>query len=255
MTEVEHRYVIKFLHTRKFSLSRIVTELASVYGEQPSAKKVVEYSVHQVRLGRTFLEDQVKPGGPSLDDIGGRILTCLNFEPFIRIRSIAQVPGLAPATVHRRLTMSLDMRPGYFQWVPDMLTPELGEQRTNGSRALLDVLPQQGKSSFRETVTGDESWIFVDTDQVPFGSCWTRSCYFALVPQSVETNLCPLSSGMKGIVQVNWLSKDARINAADFRDEVLTPMPQKLQEYASGGRKSWRLVHMDRANVGTAAVV
>jgi ABC-type proline/glycine betaine transport system substrate-binding protein len=56
MTEVEQRYVIKFLHTTKFSLSEIVAEFASVDGEQASAKKAVEYWMHQVKLGRTVME-------------------------------------------------------------------------------------------------------------------------------------------------------------------------------------------------------
>jgi hypothetical protein len=42
-TEVEQRSVIKFLRTKKFSLSGIVAEFASVSEEQASAKKLVEY--------------------------------------------------------------------------------------------------------------------------------------------------------------------------------------------------------------------
>jgi hypothetical protein len=43
MTEIEQRYVIRFRDAEKFSLNRIVAELASVSGEQADAKKVVEY--------------------------------------------------------------------------------------------------------------------------------------------------------------------------------------------------------------------
>jgi hypothetical protein len=34
MTEVEQRYAINFLHTKKFNLSGILAELAFVYGKQ-----------------------------------------------------------------------------------------------------------------------------------------------------------------------------------------------------------------------------
>jgi hypothetical protein len=43
-----------------------------------------------------------------------------------------------------------------------MLTPELREQRVNGFRVLLDVLRQQEKIHFREVITGDKSWTFID---------------------------------------------------------------------------------------------
>jgi hypothetical protein len=69
MTEVEQREVIKFLHTKRFNLSGIVAELALVSGEQAHAEKAVGYWVHQVKLGTTGMENEVKPGGPPLEDI------------------------------------------------------------------------------------------------------------------------------------------------------------------------------------------
>jgi hypothetical protein len=60
---------------------------------------------------------------------------------------------------------------------------------------------------------------------------------------------------IKGLVYVNWLSKEMRINAVDFRNEMLVPVSQKLQTNVSGGHKPWTLMHMDNANVHTAKVV
>jgi AraC-like DNA-binding protein len=76
----------------------------------------VEYWGHQVKLGRTTMEDQVKSGSLPLDDIDGRILACISREPFFTVRSIAQVLGLAPATIHRRFTISLDLKLRHFRW-------------------------------------------------------------------------------------------------------------------------------------------
>jgi hypothetical protein len=109
--------VIKFLHTKKFTLNEIVAELASMYGEQTDTKKAVEYWVHQVKLARTIMEDGVKPGCPPLNDIDGRILTRFSRQSYLAVHSIAQVLGLAPATVHRHLTISLDMKPRHFRYV------------------------------------------------------------------------------------------------------------------------------------------
>jgi hypothetical protein len=82
MMEVKQRYVIKFLDTKKFNLSGIGAELASVYGEQAYAKKAVEYWAHQVKLAKTVMEDDVKADCPPLDDIDERIPVCLSHKSF-----------------------------------------------------------------------------------------------------------------------------------------------------------------------------
>jgi hypothetical protein len=155
--------VINFLHTKKFNLSGIIAELATADGEQACAKKAVENWVHQVKLGRTAMEDEMKPGRLLLDDLHGRILACLSCEPFFRVRSIAQVLGLAPATVHRRLMIFLEMKPRHFRWILNLLTVELWEQSVNSSRALFDVLQRQEKIHFRGIITGHESSISIDS--------------------------------------------------------------------------------------------
>jgi hypothetical protein len=109
ISEIEQRRAIKFLYAEKFALDRILAEFASVSGEQAYAKKAVEYWIHQVELGRSDMEDEVKHGRPPHDDVDARILACLSHESFSSIRSVAQALGLAPARVHRHLTISLDM--------------------------------------------------------------------------------------------------------------------------------------------------
>jgi hypothetical protein len=117
-TGVGQKYVIKFLDAKKFALNGIVAAGTSVHGEQTPAKKAVKYWAHQVKLGQTTMEDEVKPAHLPLDDIEGRIMAYLSREPYLTVCSIARVLSLAPATVHRHLTISLDMKPRHFRWVP-----------------------------------------------------------------------------------------------------------------------------------------
>jgi hypothetical protein len=196
MTEGEQRYVIKFLDAKKFTLNRIVAEIVSVYGEQAYTQKAVVHWVHQVKLGSLTMEDEVNPSPLPLDDIDRRILVCLSREPYLKVRLTPQVLGLAPAIVFRRLTISLDMKPRYFRWVPSMLTPELREQCVNGSRPLLVVLRQQEKIPFGlASSLATSRGYSLTRREVPFRSRWTRSCQLALDPQLAPTNRCSLSSG------------------------------------------------------------
>jgi hypothetical protein len=86
MTEVEQRCVNEFLDAKKFTLIEIAAELASVDGEQAYAKKAVEYLVHQVKLGKTMMEDEMKMDRQPLDDVARRILTCLRRELSFTVR-------------------------------------------------------------------------------------------------------------------------------------------------------------------------
>jgi hypothetical protein len=54
------------------------------------------------------------------------------------------------------------MQPRHFRLVPHVLTRELRDQRVQGARAILDVLRQQEKTHFRDIISRDESWIFID---------------------------------------------------------------------------------------------
>jgi hypothetical protein len=121
MSQIEQKYVIKFLDAKKFALGRIVGELASVDGEQAYTKKAVEYWIHPVKLERSDMEDEAKHGRAPLDDVDARILACFSREPFSSIRSIGQTLSLVAATVHRHLTISLGMQPRHFRSVPHVL--------------------------------------------------------------------------------------------------------------------------------------
>jgi hypothetical protein len=110
MSEIEQRYVIKCLYAKKLGLDPIVAERASVYGEQAHTKKAVEYWIHVIKLARSDMEEEAKRARLPFDNVDARILACLNHEPFSSVPLNAQVLGLAPATLHRHLTISLDMQ-------------------------------------------------------------------------------------------------------------------------------------------------
>jgi hypothetical protein len=115
MTEIEQSYVIRFLHAKKFGYNQLTAELPSVSGEQAYIKKAVEYWTHHAKLGRSEMKDQARRSRLPLDDFKARIMARPSNEPFSSVRSTAQALGLALATVHRHLTISLDMQPRHFR--------------------------------------------------------------------------------------------------------------------------------------------
>jgi hypothetical protein len=148
------------------------------------------------------------------------------------------------------------MNPRHFRWVPHVLTPKLREQRVNGLRAPLDVLHPQEKIHFSDIITGDESWILIDAAR--------RSIWLSLDEKlltcprptiSADKHMLVVFWQIKGIVHVNWLPKNARINAASLRDEKLAPIFQKLQQHASDGCKPCTRVQRDRAKIHTGTAV
>jgi hypothetical protein len=65
-SEIEQRCVIKFLCAKKFALDRVITESASVDGEQACAKKAVEYWIRQIKSGRLDMKDEARRERPPL---------------------------------------------------------------------------------------------------------------------------------------------------------------------------------------------
>jgi hypothetical protein len=137
-----------------------------------------------------------------------------------------------------------------------VLIRELSNQRVQGARALLNVLRQQEKTHFWDIITDDESWIFINTAP---SSIWLSLDEdlptHARHTISADTSMLIAFWGIKGFVHVNWLSNDVRINAVQFRDEILIPISQKFQTKVSSRHKPWTLVQLDNARVHTAKVV
>jgi hypothetical protein len=177
-------------------------------------------------------------------------------EAFSLIRSTAQALGLAPATLHRHLTISLDMSSRHFRWVPHVVTRKLRDLRVKGARALLDVLRRQEKTHFRDILTGNESWIFIDT--APSSIWLSLDGDLPTRPRrtiNADKRMLIAFWGIKGIVHVFWMPKDVRINEVFFRNKILIPISQKHQTNVSGGPKPWTRVHMDNAKVQATKVV
>jgi hypothetical protein len=124
------------------------------------------------------------------------------------------------------------------------------DQPVKGSRALLNAFPQHKKTHFRDVITGDDSPVFINAAPSPI---WLSSDdelpTHPQHPINADGRVIIALWRIQGLAHVNWLRKDARINAVYFRDETLIQISQKLQTNASGRHRPWTVVRKDSTKV------
>jgi hypothetical protein len=147
----------------------IVTEPVTVYHEDAFNENRVKYWLYQIRLHCSDLSDQPSSGRPPLADIDARILPALEAGPWSSVRAIAGFLKMYASMVHLHLITSLNVKSRHFKWVPYFLDDDLRAKRLKGIRRLLDVLQAQERCHFRDLITGDETWVYLDMKR---GAIW-----------------------------------------------------------------------------------
>jgi hypothetical protein len=160
--EIEQMYVVTYLHRKGMKLPAIVTELAAVDYEDVFDENRAKYWLHEMKLHHSNLSDRQSSGRPPIEDIDARILQVLEAEPWSSVRMIAEFLKIPASTVHLHLTTSLNMKNRHFKWVPHFLDDNLRAKRLEGARQLLDVLQAQERCHFRDLITGNETWVYLD---------------------------------------------------------------------------------------------
>jgi DNA-binding IclR family transcriptional regulator len=74
-----------------------------------------------------------------VDNLDADILCVLHHSPFGTVRSIAEEVGVSAATVHERLTESLELQPRFLKWVPRLLTCDLKTKRVELARGSMET--------------------------------------------------------------------------------------------------------------------
>jgi hypothetical protein len=147
------------------------------------------------------------------------------------------------------------MKSRHFKWVPHFLNDDLRVKRVEGVAQLLDVLKAQQKCGFRDLITGDETWVFLDMKP---RIVWAYAD--AELPLGVKRTIASgkrmliVFWGIRGITHYCWLPEDSTLDSSFLCEEVLSPIAEKLQVSLSKTRKPFTLIHMDNARVHIAHV-
>jgi hypothetical protein len=158
----ELRVILAFLWKAKVSAEEIQARLAAQFGEKECPLRTVQHWCAEPWGGREDLHDLHRTGRPPIDHLDTQILVCLDRAPFQSARRRAEILGVSHGTVLDRLYSSLGMKNSQPCWIPHQLTAELRDRRMEKSRELLTTPRSMESQAFRNIVTGDESWIYLN---------------------------------------------------------------------------------------------
>jgi hypothetical protein len=86
----------------------------------------------------------------------------LEGEPWSSVRTIAEFLKIPVSALHFHLTTFLNMKSRNFKWVPHFLNADLRAKRLQGAGQLCDIPQAQERCHFRDLITGDETWVYLD---------------------------------------------------------------------------------------------
>jgi AraC-like DNA-binding protein len=252
MSELEQRFVIKFLWKEGSPTQNTHARLQAVYGATANTLPSVYFWIKEFRCGREGIGDQPRSGRPPIDDPDADILCVLHHSPFETVRSIAEEVGVSSATVHRRLTESLELQPRFLKWVPHLLTCDLKTKRVELARELLETLRSEEHTCFHRIITGDESWFYLDysSDHI-----WT--CASDDVPQRVshqiqsEKLMLTVLWSTRGPIVVGWMERGQSSNTTYVIDEIVSELVRNIKRTWTFPDKRWYRLHLDNARPTT----
>jgi hypothetical protein len=145
------------------------------------------------------------------------------------------------------------MKSRHFKCVPRSLDDDLRAKRVKYARQFLDVPQTQERCHFGDPITEDETWVYLDMKP---GTIWLPAD--AELPVRVKRTLASekrvliIFWGIHEIAHYCWLPKDNTLDSPFFREEVLSPLAQKMQPNSEKIGKPLTLIHMDNSRVHTA---
>ena len=140
------------------SAADIHKKLRVAEGDKALSKSTIYCWIESFELGQQTIKDEICSGHPheavTLETIG-RVEDFINENPHITTQELAEEVGISRERVEHTIHEELDMRKICKKWIPHVLTDENRRKQVEISKQLLQIL----ESSFRNIITGDETWI------------------------------------------------------------------------------------------------
>lgn len=168
----EQRAVIHFLYLQRFKNKEIHERLVEAYHQEALELRTVQRWTKAFREGKENLDDEPRSGRPPISGLCKLIEELLNRNEFLSQKKMALELHVDAKTVHKCLIEEMDYCKVNFKWIPHMLNIDQKQKRCTIANELLSHLEMLGPKAWRNVITGDETWIYLDN---PRSSMWQKS--------------------------------------------------------------------------------
>ena len=159
--EMEQIEFIRKLAVEGVKEKEIEEQLHHEFGQRALKKTAIYKHMGYAKLGVQPPSVERTPVIRVDTQLMSRIIDTLHEEPYDSVRGIADKLNTPPTTIYRYLTQHLHMKFAHTKWIPHFLNECQKMKRADESRRLAYTLKCCKHYSFRNIITGDESWFYV----------------------------------------------------------------------------------------------
>jgi histone-lysine N-methyltransferase SETMAR len=251
LAKVRDRSVVEFCYFLGYSRQECNQKLHEIYGKESPSKPTI-YAYYNALDSGTFSYLDAPPIGKSLaNELIVKVAEVVAQNPYLSLRKIADVFDSNKDTVRNILINVFYYKKRYCKWVPHTLRQSQKEMRISVASKMLSILRNSEKDSFKNVLTGDESWFLYS---YPFDSYWGKGGESPItVPKvAIDTSKVMLVVfwGVDETPILSFLPRGENMNALIFCEMVVKPLATLASKLPS---EDVMKVHWDNASPHRAA--
>lgn len=250
LSKMEQKRRIYELAEQGLNTQEIKNMLNEEFGKHAYSISSVYLYLKNYKLGTPLKAQKGKPGPKPDEQLIIRITQILDAEPFATTRSIADKLHESKTTIWRYLVNEMNYTYKATNWVPHFLTDCQKEERIKQAESLSNILKQCHHESFRNILTGDESWFHFR--YYPKGS-WClvneESASFEKQTIQVKKMMFTIIWGVHDFYIVDVLPEGTTFNSSYFIEHILKPLSMKREVIWSQATKKLIWLHLDNCRI------
>lgn len=245
------------MHNEGKSFNEIQKELQIMFGQSAYKRSAIYNHIKIAKLNISPNQHNINAENfsNSIDEqLMKRIQEIIRDEPYSSIRDISKVLNESKSTVYRYLKCHIGMVYKYTRWLPHKLTDDNKTLKAVQSSELSMILKASKVNSYRNIITGDESWFMYK--------------YFCNGKWVMESDENPIADGSKinikkvmitimwgvwGFYTVDVLPNGKTYTSEYFVDNIVKKLDQNKQQIWPGRGRHLINLHLDNASVHNSA--
>ena len=247
---MKQRETIFNLTEQGMNAKEIQKQLQIQYGQQAFSTKTVYKWRAIKKLGLENDLERDTPGPKPDEQLLERINQIFIEKPFSSIRSISRELNENVSTIYRYTTDYLGRVYRLTKWVPHNLNSIQKQKKVNDSNQLKIILTRCKHESWRNIVTGDQSWITIYT---PNSGKWVlideESPEEANITIGVQKIMLTVIWGVNGMYVIDFLPPSTPYNSSYFITNVLDILNEKRNDIWSQSQNKQIWLHLDNSMV------